>query len=244
MVEVRRRRRGIAYAQKWFARKAAFMDSFRLVAYYQFLGNQPAGSFFRQPFGTILIDLQRDPDAILAEMQASVRSQVRRAGGEGFLWETGVDPDEFARFHTAFARDRKIASVDAWQLRSFGAALLLTKATREGRTLAQHAYVVDRRESRARNLFSSSGRFESSDSHLVGRANRWCHWKDMLYLRELGIRTFDFGGIAIGSEARARAGINDFKMGFGGSVVREDHLLSPLYALVMLVDKYSRRLPE
>lgn len=241
MVEVKRRRRGIGYAQKWFARKVAFGDAFRAVAYFQFLGAWSGGPFFRRPFSTILIELRRDPDAILADMQASVRSQIRRAEGEGFAWEAGVDPAEFARFHTAFAKDKGIEGVELSQLASFGAALLLTRATREGRTLAQHAYVVDQRESRARNLYSSSGRFDGSDTHLVGRANRWCHWKDMLHLRELGIGTYDFGGIAVGPDAAARRGINDFKIGFGGAVVREDHWLSPLYALAMRASHWQFR---
>jgi hypothetical protein len=232
---VRRRKGGIPYSQKWFARRAAFADAFGVVAYLQFLGALPGGPFFRRRFSTILIELERDPDAILADMQASVRSQIRRAEGEGFVWEEGVDPAEFARFHTAFARERGIEGVETRQLDSFGSALLLTRATREGRTLAQHAYVVDPGESRARNLYSSSGRFEGPDTHLVGRANRWCHWKDMLHLRERGIRTYDFGGIAVGAEAAARRGINDFKVGFGGRVVREDHWLSPLYALASAI---------
>jgi lipid II:glycine glycyltransferase (peptidoglycan interpeptide bridge formation enzyme) len=57
----------------------------------------------------------------------------------------------------------------------------------------------------------------------------------MLHLRERGIRTYDFGGIAVGAEAAARRGINDFKVGFGGRVVREDHWLSPLYALASAI---------
>ena len=235
MIEVKRRRRGIAYAQRWFARKAALSDALKIVAYFQYLGARPAGPFIRHSFSTILIDLQRDPTLILADMQASVRSQIRRAEGEGFVWEPGVDPAEFAAFHTAFAREKGISGIDPSQLLSFGRSLLLTRVTGGGRTLAQHAYVVDPDESRARNLYSASGRFEGLDSHLVGRANRWCHYKDMLSLRERGIRTYDFGGIAIGSRAAPVSGINDFKMGFGGQVVREDHWVSPLYALASLL---------
>ncbi|MGA2642298.1 MAG: hypothetical protein ABSG21_15495 [Spirochaetia bacterium] len=237
MTEVRRRKSGIPYAQKWFARRTAFTDAFRVVAYYQFLGHRPGGPFFRHAFSTILIDLQRDPDVILADMHKNVRGEIRRAEGEGLRWEVGVDPAEFAAFHNAFARERGIEGVDLPRLRSFGAAVLLTRAVAEGRTLAQHAYVVDLRESRARFLYSSSGRFDGSSSALVGRSNRWCHWKDMLYLREQGIRTYDLGGIAVGEGAAGVSGINDFKSRFGGTMVREDHWLSPLYALAIRIDK-------
>jgi lipid II:glycine glycyltransferase (peptidoglycan interpeptide bridge formation enzyme) len=53
----------------------------------------------------------------------------------------------------------------------------------------------------------------------------------MLYLREVGIGTYDFGGVAVGAEVPALKGINDFKIGFGGTLVREDHWYSLLYAL-------------
>jgi hypothetical protein len=232
MTEIRRRKHGLSYTQKWFARGAAPRDALRLVAYFQFLGGRPAGAFVRRPFRTVLIDLSREPDAIAADMHKNVRAEIRRADGEGIAWTTDVDPSEFASYHDAFARDKGIAEVGLSRLLSFGTALLLTRATREGKTLAQHAYIVDRTEGRARLLYSSSGRFEGANPALVGRANRWCHWKDMQYLRGQGIGTYDMGGIAFGTnDAAERAGIDEFKMRFGGTVVREDHWVSPLYAL-------------
>lgn len=236
MTEVRRRKHGLRYKQKWFAHRAAPSDALGLVAYLQFLGERPAGLFVRRPFSTVLIDLRREPDAIMADMHRNVRAEIRRAEGEGILWTAGVDPREFASFHAAFAREKGIEAIDLPRFRSFGSALLLTRATLEGKTMAQHAYVVDDVESRARFLYSSSGRFEGTNSALVGRANRWCHWKDMLFLRERRIRTYDMGGIASGTpDAEARAGIDEFKLRFGGTVVREDHWLSPLYAFAGLL---------
>jgi hypothetical protein len=236
MTEIRRRRRGVGYVQKWFARQASARDALRLVAYLQFLGKRPSGPFVRRPFSTVLIDLDREPDTIMADMHRNVRAEIRRAEGEGISWERGINPAEFEAFHGAFAREKGIEGVDLWRLKSFGAALLLTRASREGKTLAQHAYIVDEGESRARFLYSSSGRFEVANPALVGRANRWCHWKDMLHLRERGIHTYDLGGIASGTAAaEERAGIDEFKMRFGGVVAREDPWLSPLYALASLL---------
>ncbi|MGA2612695.1 MAG: hypothetical protein ABSG38_04490 [Spirochaetia bacterium] len=236
MIEIRRIKHGLAYEQKWFARRAAPLDALGLVAYLQYLGSRPAGLFVRRPFSTVLIDLSRDPEQIMADMHRNVRSEIRRAGGEGILWSADVDLAEFTSFHASFAREKGIEGVDLPRLRSFGGALLLTRATLAGKTLAQHAYIVDDKESRARFLYSSSGRFESANSALVGRANRWCHWKDMLYLRDLRIRTYDLGGIASGTpDTEDRAGIDEFKLRFGGAVVREDHWLSPLYAFAGLL---------
>ncbi len=235
MIDVRRRRHGIPYAQKWFARSVRRADLFGFIAYYQYLGDRAPALFTRRTFSTILIDICREPEAILGDMHRNVRYEIRRADTENLEWEAGVDLAVFASFHEAFVSKRAIHGVDEERLLSFGSSLLLSRSSRDGRTLAQHAYIVDPAESRARFLYSSSGRFLDGDSALAGRANRWCHWKDMLHLRGLGVRTYDLGGIATGSVDPALAGINEFKLRFGGTVVREDHWLSPLYLLASLL---------
>jgi hypothetical protein len=235
MITVRRRSAGLPYSQKWFARATSPADALRVVAYYQYLGEGRPLFLIRQPFTTMHIDLAQDPDAITAGMHRNVRAEIRRADGDGVSWEAGFDHSDFARFHSSFARERGIEGVEIGQLQSFGAALLLTRVLSEGKTLAQHAYVVDTVERRARFLYSSSGRFEDTRGALVGRANRWCHWKDMMHLRAMGIRTYDMGGIAVGELTADVAGVNEFKVRFGGTIVREDHWVSPLFALARML---------
>jgi hypothetical protein len=203
------------------------------VAYFQYLGERPPRLFFRKPFTTLLIDITREPDTILAEMQKTVRYKIRRADGEGLTWETGVDAREFVAFHEAFAKGKGIEGIDLPRIRSFGDALVLTRVAREGTVLAQHAHLLDASEGRARLVLSSSGRFEGGDPALIGRANRWCHWKDILEFRQRGIRTYDLGGFAPETTDPTLTGINDFKLGFGGRQVLESHWFSPLYALAM-----------
>ena len=68
-----------------------------------------------------------------------------------------------------------------------------------------------------------------SDARTAGPTGRKCCTSS-----ELGIRTYDLGGIATDTKDRNLSGINEFKLGFGGKVVREDHWLSPLYFLASL----------
>jgi hypothetical protein len=230
MISVKRRMWGISYVQKWFAYRPAAVDVLFVVAYYQYLGRRPPLLFIRRPFTTIQIDLEREPEVIQADMQKTVRYKIRRADGEALVWEAGVDPGDFAAFHGAFARGKGIEGIDLAHIESFGSALVLTRTSRDGQILAQHAHLVDEQASKARLVYSSSGRFENADAALVGRANRWCHWKDMLHFKERGIRVYDLGGFAPETKDPTLEGINDFKTGFGGTVVSEDHWLSPLYA--------------
>ncbi len=234
MILVKRSMRGIPYKQKWFARSPSSNDFLQVVAYYQYLGGRKPVLFVRRPFVTLQIDLRKDPESIQAEMQKTVRYKIRRAENEGLSWEADVDPRDFAAFHDAFAREKGIEGIDLKHLGSFGPALILSRATLNGKTLAQHAHLLDEKEGRARLVYSSSGRFEGTDPALVGRANRWCHWKDMMHFRRIGIRTYDMGGFAPRTSDRVLEGINDFKKGFGGTEVQEDHWLSPLYYLASL----------
>ena len=235
MIAVKRLLHGIPYSQKWFARDPSPTDVFNIVIYYQYLGKKGPALFLRRPFTAAQIDLGREVEAIQAEMQKNVRYKIRRAEKEGIQWEVGVDPQDFTSFHEAFAHKKGIEGVDLPRIISFGSAIVLSRVVFNGQVLAQHAHLVDRQESRARMLYSSSARFETADAALVGRANCWCHWREMLHFREGGIRTYDLGGIAVNTKDPTLQGINDFKLGFGGSAVREDHWISPLYFLGSLV---------
>ena len=51
--------------------------------------------------------------------------------------------------------------------------------------------------------------------------NRLLIWNCMLHYRNAGLEIFDLGGWYNGTTDTARLGINKFKEGFGGKVVRE-----------------------
>ena len=84
-----------------------------------------------------------------------------------------------------------------------------------------HAYHVG--YDRATLLHSASVLRAESGQALrtkVGRANRYHHWRDILYFKQLGLRIYDFGGWYEKKEDRARLNINKFKEGFGGNIVK------------------------
>ena len=55
----------------------------------------------------------------------------------------------------------------------------------------------------------------------INRANCLGHWNSLLASKERGLRYFDFGGWYPGSTDLRLLGMNAFKKGFGGQVVRE-----------------------
>jgi hypothetical protein len=55
----------------------------------------------------------------------------------------------------------------------------------------------------------------------VNRAHCFLHWKNFLRFKAQGIPVFDFGGWYTGTTNIQFLGMNQFKKGFGGQVVRE-----------------------
>jgi CelD/BcsL family acetyltransferase involved in cellulose biosynthesis len=58
------------------------------------------------------------------------------------------------------------------------------------------------------------------DRALLGRANRWLHWRDMLHFKQMDLRCYDWGGVFEDESNPKKAGINTFKREFGGNSVR------------------------
>jgi lipid II:glycine glycyltransferase (peptidoglycan interpeptide bridge formation enzyme) len=55
---------------------------------------------------------------------------------------------------------------------------------------------------------------------MLGRANRYHHWEDMLRFKKSGISVYDFGGWYVGDTDQEKLRINDFKNKFGGQIVK------------------------
>ena len=183
---------------------------------------------FCRDFYTILIDLLNDPETLLAGMKRDTRYEIRRAQREGFIYdfldggETGVF-DEFCDYFDAFAREKNQPVMRRpWlTLLAESGALTLTRiADPTGGALVWHGYHCS--SQRATLLYSASisrDRESSAQRTLVGRANRYQHWMDMLSFKAKGLSTYDLGGWYEGAEDQKRLSINRFKEEFGGAIV-------------------------
>ena len=138
--------------------------------------------------------------------------------------------DDFIEFFDRFASVKGLPPAPAERLHTLAAAgaLDLTKVTRHDEALVWHAYL--RAGNRARLLHSASLYREQGDTvtrNLIGRANRYLHWHDLLRYKDSAVRVFDFGGWYEGSDDEELLRINAFKEEFGGRVVREFHCAVP-----------------
>jgi len=183
------------------------------------------------PFYTMIVDLTQKQEEIFDKIKKDTRYEIRRGetkDGLVFNWVESPDSEtlhNFYRFYDSFAATKSMQPINRNRVGRYAEAgnLRLSRAiSSEGIDLVWHAYFC--LGNRARLLHSASVYRESSDSgfrSMVGRANRFLHWQDMLKLKEQGIAIYDLGGWYAGNEDEAKLSINRFKEEFGGAIVEE-----------------------
>lgn len=191
--------------------------------------DRPPDDGLVEEFYTIWIDLSKDEDRLLAEMNQSTRHHIRKAATYGLRydsWPPGVSArlDEFADFFDAANAVKRLPPADRRSLRAYAASGVLDLSRvcdRDGRTLAWHAHYRDAIHARQTHTASVHRSQPDSQFHtFLGRANRWAWWQDLLRLKRAGIVLYDFGGWYPGVENKELLAVNFFKEGFGGRIVK------------------------
>jgi peptidoglycan pentaglycine glycine transferase (the first glycine) len=183
-----------------------------------------------QPRRTLLIDLSQDPEAMLAAMRKKTRQYIRKAEREGVATEETTD---LARFHRLL---RGVAERDAFGIHdlayfaslvdAFGERLHILMARIGAEDVG--ALLVIRMGDRAWELFGGW-----SGTHAEQRPFYLLKWRSLMRMQQLGVRRYDMWGLAEGDEL---AGVENFKLGFGGEVATwigalETPVTAPLFPL-------------
>lgn len=191
---------------------------------------EPLAGMICREFYTILLDLTKDPEALLSGVKKGTRYEIRRACEKDDLMYESVDAREqalftaFCNYYDAFAQQKEQPKIDReWLslMAETGNVILTRMKARTGVTLVWHLYY--RSLGRPTLLYSASlfrQHQSSSYRNMIGRANRYLHWQDILRFKAAGESLYDFGGWYDGTGDQARLGINKFKEEFGGAVVR------------------------
>ena len=182
-------------------------------------------------FYTYAIDLTLNREELLSRFNEDTAYKVRRARDRDKITCECCDPSDpavidcFEAIYNPFAALKGLQPLDRARIDSMAAAggldLSVAKDSR-GNALVYHANYRD--QHRATELYLPSLYRKLSNSaarNMIGRANRYLIWSDMLRYKEQGLKYFDFGGWYPGTTDQALLKINEFKRGFGGQVMRE-----------------------
>ncbi len=224
MLIVSKKHHGINIIDCWYAEHALKQNG--VIRYQEAL--QPIGDAPVE-FRTLLSDLTEDEETIFSHFTKNCRYEVRRAPREQVECEyllgtqiTEEDIAEFVDFFEAFWESKGVHYTEKEKCRALmkqyaqAEAFAITKATVKGKVLVYHTYIVE--EARAR-LYQSASQFrvdETISSNVVGFANRYLHYQDMLWFKEQGKKQYDWGGAGTGEDVES---ITKFKESFGGEPV-------------------------
>ena len=187
----------------------------------------PVPGSYHSVFCTIVVDLNREPDVLLAAMHRNTRNEIRhgmRKGLRHFAWSDNRAALEHAcDFYDRFAGLKGLPPADRRYLRLLvQAGHLDVSVVRDGdRELVWHAYY--RTPQRVLNLISASlfmAHADAAERALIGIANRYHTWMDMLMYKQAGMAIFDQGGWYDGTTDQEKLRINNFKERFGGTIIR------------------------
>ena len=189
-------RRGATYCEVWYDEEPRGDAGVDIVIYRH--RKVPVADARSTPSLSLVTDLCVDEEAIADGFSRNCRYKIRRAETkDGLRMDLITEPesrlDEFRAFYDAFARQKALPLSDRqWLVAACKARqLVLTVASQSAEALVWHAYVMSGETAGLLHSGSCYRNREGDYRALVGRANRWLHWKDMLQLKAMGTQCYD-----------------------------------------------------
>jgi len=225
--------------ENWFQYRFNVADMLGLNVYWHVKKSDrekiPAIKFISH---TVELELGQDNEAIQAGFSKQIRQQARIAETEGITCTFHKDIDTFVEFFNDFAKKKNTHLVSRRRMEEFGDDILLSFAMYNGQIVAAHSYLMDKEAGIVRHHHAATKRLdESIDKNLSGRANKYLTVQNIFYFKNLGFKTFDFGGYAKDTTDESLKGINSYKLLFGGKVTECVNYFSYSYALFKKLSK-------
>lgn len=180
---------------------------------------------------TLHLDLTKSEEKLFSELHKSNRYKIKKAQNkdelEVIIYHTPTDEDikVFSKFYNVFAKNKGLEECSLTKLKALkesNGLVISAVMNKANHPLCYHAYIIDGQ--RARVLYSASLfrlPSERDKRNLIGRANRYLHWRDIQSFKEKGFKIYDFGGLTLDENNEMMSNIDQFKMSFGGEVVTE-----------------------
>jgi hypothetical protein len=223
------REKSLLIEEVWFDEEPQNSSGVDIRRYYQ--RSQPIAGIQFHEFHTMLLDLTQHQDAIWQNLSKTNRYKIRRAIEKDHLsyqhWDQRtINADvlnQFFDFYDQFSIAQGLKKLQRSRILSFVKAGILDLSVvrqADGSPLVWHAHCCIKQRS---CFFYSASIKNSADTayqSLLGRANRYHHWQDILRFQDMGSLLYDFGGWYAGSTDQKLLNINKFKEEFNGEIAQ------------------------
>ena len=229
MLIVKYRNHGIKLAHVWFATTQDIVDrSYKLQKadiYYLhgISADSIGGGYLLTKQNSLIKDLSLSEDEMFNTLGKSLRKHIKKSERDGLVKIEFYDSEEILKNTTLLSTGKHLyekMKSDKGIGGSFNTALAIEYckanalmcglATIEANPVGFCAVIYHQENSRAWvGAFDFRG--GEYDTHIMSNAHRELNWKRMLWLKEHGVREFDFGGI---DSFEKPNGVSLFKMEF------------------------------
>jgi hypothetical protein len=190
---------------------------------------------FSQEFYTLLIDLTLEEDKIFSSFEKNTQYEIKRSKNKDGITTVTLNAKEdrylFYNFYEKFAKMKNLHPLGTRETDMLidNDMFTIRAAIYNDEKIVFHTYITANNKAR---LAQSSSFFRESTieggKSLIGRANRFLHWDDILYFKERGYSIYDLGGISKNSASPENDSIDKFKKCFGGSLAKEYNSTVPV----------------
>lgn len=175
---------------------------------------------------TYQIDLTLSEEELFRNLKKSNRNQIKQAYTKSFEHIIETQPSNqdilhFQQFYNSFAKQKGTHLCNAFHFKTLQLlrdqnALIITRILGDQKELfCTRVYITDRH--RTLTLYSAS-HYRSNASpetkRLYSLASRYLLWKNILWFKQSGHTVYDLGSLTTDENIR------QFKMGFGGEIVK------------------------
>ncbi|STD29945.1 Uncharacterized protein involved in methicillin resistance [Edwardsiella tarda] len=184
---------------------------------------------------TLLTDLTMDIDGIKSTFKKNVRYEINKTIqiSPEIVERNYITDDELTLLNELYL-SIGLRKVTPNRISKYNPNnLKVTSISYCGKLVCFHVYLYDSK--RARLLYSAciKGKVECDGANIDSSFfNRYLHFKDIQLFKNYGLQSYDWGGV---SSIENPNGVDRFKFGFSGSVIKSYTIYSPLLSLAKIL---------
>lgn len=223
----------------YYATKSSILDIFLSVKHIQFLGEYKYGKLMKTiPYFTKQINLLKTAEELKNSFSKQTRYKINRATREDIKFniyrlDSKEKIESYLNYYNDFLESKGLLfRISKREIYALLDNYIVTYASYKGETLVMHCSFIDP-EQLTVYIHHSASHFRTLnekdtkiDKNLISYANSFLHYQDMLYFKSLGIKTYDLGGYGVDTEDKSILAINQFKDGFRGELIQQNHYVS------------------